>query len=75
MRTDLAPSCKDAPQRAHRLKAGEQHRAFIAPQPVLQPVPNASGIAHARCGNDDVKPLDPVKCDALFPRFGEMQVP
>ena len=41
------PVCEDAPERALRPEAPEQHPPCGAPQPRLKVVPDAAGIAHA----------------------------
>ena len=42
-------------ERAVGLKADQQHGGLVVPQPALEVMPDAAGVAHAAGGDDDVK--------------------
>lgn len=67
----LGSVLKDASERARRLKSNEKHCTLFSPQPVFEPMTNASGLAHATRGNHDVKTLDEIECLGLLNAFGE----
>ena len=50
----LFPVVELAPERAHRLIAHKEHGALRPPEVILQVVADASGVAHAARGEDDL---------------------
>ena len=63
-----------APERSLRLEADQQYGAGPVPQPALEMVADASGIAHAAGRNDDVKPGQLRDRLALVDRLREPQM-
>ena len=61
-------------ERSLGLEADQQDGRPRVPQPVLEMVPDASGIAHAAGGDDDVKAGQLGDRLALVDRFGEPQL-
>ena len=58
---DLLLALQDpASQRASRLVANEQDRAFLPPQVMLQMVADPPGLTHAGSRYDHLRPLDKV---------------
>ncbi len=56
------------------LESREQDRALPAPQPSLQMMADAAGVAHSTCGNDDMEAGEPGDRLALINGFREVQL-
>src|SRR5581483_6593326 len=70
----LCAIVQESPKRALRLEADQQHGSFTPPQPKLQMMPDATGLAHAASRDDDVKAVQPGDRLALVDRLGESQL-